>query len=513
MLTDAELVDGVVAGYDSAFAELYERHSLAAWRLGQTVTGNADDAADAVAEAFARVLVAVRAGHLANGSSFRSYLLTATRNAALDNIRKTNRARPTEQENLAQVVCTAPTPSEHLSSDEEAVLVAEAFRNLPERWRSVLWLTEVEGMPTKDAARRLGLSANGAAQLAVRARAGLRERFLQAHLRQAPPPLCQTTVDRLGAYVGGGLSPRDLAKVDQHLAGCAACQVRKNELADLGSTLRRAAVPVPLVIGSALGASGLGTGLATSAAPVAAGKAAKALAWAHGAWAQKAAAAATAGVLALGAGGAYVAGSGSGEPTSTTPMVSAAAEPAAPASTDAPPTTVEVADTPPPPPAASSTAAADDGNEEAATSETEEASACGGPGDGEGAGQGDEDSTAGVVEGSAGGGEEELQAASGRRLGGLAGVALRFSRSESGEQAQQAEGRRSRKELPKLEAELGGALPGAGAQIDVPGEEGSQAGLDLAGVSGCLEQGELGGVGVDLEQVGVPPVLPGATGE
>lgn len=506
MLTDAELVDGVVAGYDSAFAELYQRHSLAAWRLGQTVTGNADDAADAVAEAFARVLVAVRAGHLANGSSFRSYLLTATRNAALDNIRKTNRARPTEQENLAQVECTSPTPSEHLSSDEEAVLVAEAFRNLPERWRSVLWLTEVEGLPTKDAARRLGLSANGAAQLAVRARAGLRERFLQAHLRQAPPPLCQTTVDRLGAYVGGGLSPRDLAKVDQHLAGCSACQVRKDELADLGSTLRRAGVPVPLVIGGALGASGLGAELATSAAPVAVGKAAKALAWAQQAWAQKAAAAATAGVLALGAGGAYVAGSGE-EPRLTTPMVSAVAEPPATASTEAPPTTAEVVE-PTAPPSAATAAASDEGDEGAATSETEGAPAsCGGLTDDQGTGEGSEDATSATVDGTAGGGEGELQATSGRRLGGLAGVALRFSRSETNEQGEQAEGRRSWKDLPQLETDLEGALTGVGARIDQH-DAGSQTGLDVAGLSGCVEQGELGGVDVDLQQVRVPG-LPG----
>ena len=507
MLTDAELVDGVVAGYDSAFAELYERHSLAAWRLGQTVTGNADDAADAVAEAFARVLVAVRAGHLANGSSFRSYLLTATRNAALDNIRKTNRARPTEQENLAQVECTSPTPSEHLSSDEEAVLVAEAFRNLPERWRSVLWLTEVEGMPTKDAARRLGLSANGAAQLAVRARAGLRERFLQAHLRQAPPPLCQTTVDRLGAYVGGGLSPRDLAKVDQHLAGCAACQVRKNELADLGSTLRRAAVPVPLVVGSALGASGLGAELATSAAPVAVGKAAKALAWAQQAWAQKAAAAATAGVLALGAGGAYVAGSAD-EPRPPTPMVSAAAEPSPPAATEAPSTTAEVEEPTAPPPATTSAAATDEGDEGAATSQAEDVPAsCSGPSDGEGPGERSPAGTAPTVEGTAGGGEGELQATSDRRPGGLAGVALRMSRSETNEQGEPAEGRRSWEDLPGLETDLGGALTGVGARIDQQ-EAASQAGVELAGVTGCVEQGELGGVDVDLEQVGVP-ALPG----
>ena len=323
MLTDAELVDGVVAGYDDAFAQLYERHSLAAWRLGQTVTGNAEDAADAVSEAFARVLVAVRAGHLDNGGSFRSYLLTATRNAALDNIRKTGRTRPTEQDSLSEYESTSPTPPELLTGDEEAALVAEAFRNLPERWRSVLWLTEVEGVATKDAARRLGLSPNGTAQLAVRARSGLRERFLQAHLRTTPDPLCRTTVDRLGAYVGGGLAPRDLAKVDQHLAGCKSCETRRLELEDLGTCLRRAAVPAPLAVAGALGAGGSTALFGVGERIVRWGE------WAQQAWAQKAVAAAAAGALALGAGSAYVAGS-SPEQVTTAPAVGVAADPAEP---------------------------------------------------------------------------------------------------------------------------------------------------------------------------------------
>jgi len=321
MLTDAELVDGVVAGYNDAFAQLYQRHSLAAWRLGQTVTGNPDDAADAVSEAFARVLVAVRAGHLDNGGSFRSYLLTATRNAALDNIRKTGRSRPTEQESLTEVESTSPTPPELLTSDEEAALVAEAFRNLPERWQSVLWLTEVEGVPTKDAARRLGLSPNGTAQLAVRARSGLRERFLQAHLRTEADPQCRTTVNRLGAYVGGGLAPRDLAKVDQHLAGCTACESRRRELEDLGPCLRRAAVPAPLAVAGALGAGG------SSVLFTLGEKAARMAEWGQQAWAQKAAAVAAAGALALGAGGAYVAGSGTDEVAAAAPAIAAAADP------------------------------------------------------------------------------------------------------------------------------------------------------------------------------------------
>ncbi|MEA2704271.1 MAG: hypothetical protein QOD63_2216, partial [Actinomycetota bacterium] len=250
MLTDAVLVDRVIAGFDDAFDELYRRHANAAWRLGQAVTGNAHDAADAVSEAFARVLQAVRAGRLQDGEAFRSYLLTATRNAALDTLRRSGRTRGGGDDELALVPAAGPGPVERLTGAEDAGLVVEAFRNLPERWRSVLWLTEVEGVATKDAAGQLGLTANGTAQLAVRARAGLRERFLQAHVRSDALPACRFTVTHLGAYVGGGISPRDLAKVDQHLAGCEDCRARKEELEDLGSSLRRAVLPIPLALGA-----------------------------------------------------------------------------------------------------------------------------------------------------------------------------------------------------------------------------------------------------------------------
>jgi len=42
MLTDAILVDRVVAGFEGDFEELYKRHAGTAWRVAQAVTGNAD---------------------------------------------------------------------------------------------------------------------------------------------------------------------------------------------------------------------------------------------------------------------------------------------------------------------------------------------------------------------------------------------------------------------------------------------------------------------------------------
>ncbi|MEO7836033.1 MAG: zf-HC2 domain-containing protein, partial [Acidimicrobiales bacterium] len=49
----------------------------------------------------------------------------------------------------------------------------------------------------------------------------------------------------------GGLAPRDVAKVDQHMAGCEACRRRLEELSDLSQTLHRSLPPVPLFLAAA----------------------------------------------------------------------------------------------------------------------------------------------------------------------------------------------------------------------------------------------------------------------
>jgi RNA polymerase sigma factor (sigma-70 family) len=247
--SDGDLTLLATKGDSDAFEELYRRHAEAAWRVAYAVTGNPHDASDAVSEAFTRVFAALPAGRFPAEAPFRPYLLAATRNAAIDGIRRTGRLLPSEMDALHFE--TAPTtPADSAVGALDASLVATAFLSLPERWRSVLWLTEVEGLQPREIADMLGVSANGAAQLAVRARNGLREQFLQAHLRAPVKEECRFTVGHLGAYVGGGLSARDVAKVDQHLAGCESCRARQQELEDVGSTLRKVALPIPLGLGA-----------------------------------------------------------------------------------------------------------------------------------------------------------------------------------------------------------------------------------------------------------------------
>src|SRR5437763_3059474 len=221
---DGELAERAAAGELDAFEELYRRHAQAAWRVAQAVSGNAHDASDAVSEAFTNVLQALPAGRLHVPGQFRSYLLAATRNAAVDGLRRSGRVKPTDADEVLEPPNVVAGPAEAVMNAADVSLVATAFKSLPERWRSVLWLTEVENMPPKEAAELLGVSPNGVAQLAVRARAGLRERYLQAHMGSGEvEDACRYTVDRLGAYVAGGLPARELSKVDQHLAGCDGC--------------------------------------------------------------------------------------------------------------------------------------------------------------------------------------------------------------------------------------------------------------------------------------------------
>lgn len=185
---DADLVARAAAGDDRAVAELYQRHAGAGLRAARAVTRNGDDAEDALSDAFVAILQAFGARRLGADVAFRPYLLTASRHAAVDVVRRTTRCRPVGNVDELDRPAGGDLPGARLIDEVDTALVERVFRDLPPRWQTVLLLVEVHGLPVRQAAALLGLSANGTAQLAVRARAGLRRRFLRASELPAPRP-------------------------------------------------------------------------------------------------------------------------------------------------------------------------------------------------------------------------------------------------------------------------------------------------------------------------------------
>ena len=116
----------------------------------------------------------------------------------------------------------------------------------------MLWYSEVEGMHPQQVAPLVGMTANATAALAYRAREGLRQAWIQAHLRNAADePECRWTIDRLGSYTRGRLRTRDTTKLEAHLDDCARCTIVAAEAREVGSRLALVLLPLTAGVGGA----------------------------------------------------------------------------------------------------------------------------------------------------------------------------------------------------------------------------------------------------------------------
>ncbi|MFF3247134.1 sigma-70 family RNA polymerase sigma factor [Streptomyces sp. NPDC002870] len=244
-LSDAELTAVLrELASDAPMEELYRRHRSAVLSYARTCCRDPHTAEDLVSEAFARTLQAVRSGG-GPEAAWRPYLLTVVRRIAAEWM---GTARRTElSADFERWLSNLPDTSQSESGEERILrlednsLVLRAFRSLPERWQAVLWHTAVEDEPASKVAALLGVGASGVGSLASRAREGLREAYLAAHLeRTSISEECRRYSSLLGAAVRrtGRRPNQDL---ERHLAQCARCRHALVELTDLnerlGSTL------------------------------------------------------------------------------------------------------------------------------------------------------------------------------------------------------------------------------------------------------------------------------------
>ncbi|TLQ45076.1 sigma-70 family RNA polymerase sigma factor [Streptomyces marianii] len=310
--SDADLVLRMRGGDDSAYEELFRRHADAVRRYARTCCRDAHTADDLTAEVFARTLQAVRGG-AGPEQAVRAYLLTALRRVAAAWARSARREQLVEDFAVFadQAASATGVPREdtlELGADVRAMHEAEqsmalqAFRSLPERWQAVLWHTTVEEEPPSAVAPLFGLTANATAVLAGRAREGLKQAYLQAHVSSALTSGgdCARYADRLGAYARGGLRMRAERGLRKHLETCVRCRLAAGELEQVNSGIP-ALLPVAVIGWFAAGYSFKAAGV------VAGGAAGAGAAAAAGAASGSAGAVAGAGSASGGAGGAAAA--------------------------------------------------------------------------------------------------------------------------------------------------------------------------------------------------------------
>jgi RNA polymerase sigma factor (sigma-70 family) len=263
--SDEELVANARSGDQGAFAELWRRHYRSGARVARQFTSSID-ADDLVSEAYTRIYQRVLAGGGPSGA-FRPYLYTTIRNLASTWGAK---SRDVQVDDIADFE-DPTTIDDPVAIALDRTLTARAFRSLPERWQSVLWYTEVEGMDPHEVAPILGMSANGVAALSYRAREGLRKAWLQAHVSEpGASEACKWTIARLGENARHSLTPREQERMSDHLKSCTKCAIVSEEVDEVGSHL--AMVLLPIMLGAGVGGLLLaslthtGAGVATASA-------------------------------------------------------------------------------------------------------------------------------------------------------------------------------------------------------------------------------------------------------
>jgi len=234
------------AGDRGAFAQLWQRHARSGVRIARQFTSTID-ADDLVSEAYVRIYQRVLAGGGPDGA-FRPYLYTTIRNLASRWGGDRHDVNVDDISDFEDPVVAEDPATKAL----DRTLTVQAFRALPERWQSVLWYTEVEGMDPHEVAPILGLTANGVAALSYRAREGLRKAWLQAHVSDVTASgECQWAIARLGDLARNGLTARERSRVNNHLATCRRCLIISEEVDEVGARL--ALVLLPLLLGGIAG--------------------------------------------------------------------------------------------------------------------------------------------------------------------------------------------------------------------------------------------------------------------
>lgn len=246
--SDAELIARVRSGDTRAFGILWERHYRPAYRAALQFARTTEPD-DVLSEGYLRVYQQLLMGK-GPTTAFRPYLYSVIRNVAIT----WQKAHANNTVALPEDPEDDRIPSEPEIAALDRSLTSRAFRALPDRWQTVLWYTEIEGMDPQEVAPLLGLSANGVAALALRAREGLRQAWLQEHVHdRGNSPECQWAISKMGGHVRNSLGPRDRHRLDAHLAECTKCLLVSSEIEEVGSRL--AFVMLPIILG---GAAGLG---------------------------------------------------------------------------------------------------------------------------------------------------------------------------------------------------------------------------------------------------------------
>lgn len=188
-LSDEELVQMYVDdSLEGAFNELVDRHGDKIFRTAYRITGDMNAAEEVLQNVFIILVQSLRS--FRNDSKFTTWLYKVAMNTSFMYLRTKKKVNDNEMKiedltrfdesgNLQDVFLKdwSNVPEDKILSKEGKTKLEEAIDELPEKYKTVFQLKDIEGLPNQEVADVLDLSLPAVKSRALRARLFLRERL------------------------------------------------------------------------------------------------------------------------------------------------------------------------------------------------------------------------------------------------------------------------------------------------------------------------------------------------
>jgi RNA polymerase sigma factor (sigma-70 family) len=181
-MDEAALIAAASRGDARAFNQLVIRYQGIAYNLAYRILGDEDAASDATQDAF---VSAFKAMPRFRGGSFKAWVLRIVTNACYDQLRA-RRRRPTsslddlegDADHSPYLLDPAERPDEAVARRELDLVIQAGILTLPAEQRSVLVLSDLQGMDYHEIAQVTGLALGTVKSRLSRGRAKLRDYLL-----------------------------------------------------------------------------------------------------------------------------------------------------------------------------------------------------------------------------------------------------------------------------------------------------------------------------------------------
>jgi len=181
---DFELTQAAASGNMMAFEEVYQRHHRRVYSICLRMLQNATEAEDLTQDVFIQLYRKI--GSFRGDSAFTTWLHRLTVNQVLMHFRKRNvKFEKTTEEGETPVQIVGGTENPRKMPVVDKIAIENAIAQLPNGYRNVFVLHDVEGYEHEEVARILGCSVGTSKSQLHKARLKLRK-LLQ---KKAPPRL------------------------------------------------------------------------------------------------------------------------------------------------------------------------------------------------------------------------------------------------------------------------------------------------------------------------------------